>query len=54
MNLPPVKADCPVCGQTLEVPVTATIQGESTTPGHALVTLEIDADWLEQHKASHG
>ncbi|MFE2832183.1 hypothetical protein ACFXI6_14215 [Streptomyces mirabilis] len=49
--IPPLQIPCPVCGNTIEVPVTATFEG--TADGAEQFTVTIAREPIQDHIAEH-
>lgn len=49
--IPPLQIPCPACGDTIEVPVTATLNG--TADGAERFTVEIAREPIQDHIAKH-
>lgn len=47
-----VPITCQTCGEALDVPLNIISSAESTTAGHALVTVEADPQFLADHNTS--
>lgn len=49
--IPPLQIPCPACGNTIEVPVTATFDG--TSDGSEWFKVTIDREPIQDHIAGH-